>query len=62
MFFEKIMKSTWVLIFQKNMKNAKGEFTDADFEWRDFTDADCRKNDEVLFWKSVLNYGEVLEE
>ena len=49
MFFEKIMKSTQVLIFQKNMKNAKGEFTDADFEGRDFTNADCRKNDEVLF-------------
>ena len=49
MIFEKIMKSTQVLIFQKNMKNAKGDFTDADFEGRDFTDADCRKNDEVLF-------------
>ena len=35
--------------FQKNMKKAKGDFTDADFEGRDFTDADCRKNDEVLF-------------
>ena len=49
MIFEKIMKSTQVLIFLKNMKNAKGEFTDADFEGRDFTDADYRKNDEVLF-------------
>ena len=39
MIFEKIMKSTQVLIFLKNMKNAKGEFTDADFEGRDFTDA-----------------------
>ena len=62
MIFEKIMKSTQVLIFLKNMKNAKGEFTDADFEGRDFTDADCKKNDEVLFCKSVLNYGGVLEE
>ena len=43
------MKSTQVLIFQKNMKNAKGEFTDADFEGRNFTDVDYKKNDEVLF-------------
>ena len=34
--FEKIMKSTQVLIFQKNMKNAKGEFTDADFWMKRF--------------------------
>ena len=49
MIFDKIMKSTQVLIFQKNIKNAKGDFTDDDFEGRDFTDADCKKNDEVLF-------------
>ena len=54
MIFQKIMKSTQVLIFQKNMKNGD---TDADFAGRGFTNADCRKNDEVLFWKSVLNYG-----
>ena len=48
--------------FSEEHEERKRRFTDADFEWRDFTDADCRKNDEVLFWKSVLNYGGVLEE
>ena len=52
------MKSTQVLIFQKNMKNAKGEFTDADFEGRDFTDVDCMKNDEICFESQFRIMGE----